>query len=55
MKIKCPYCFEVTRHRIKYLPGEKESCYKVRCGKCGEERLMARYEIEDIKKQVDFV
>lgn len=51
--IQCPSCYpdrEMTRHRVKYLTGEKESYYQLRCSRCGWERTIASYRMEDLKR-----
>lgn len=53
MLIECKKCYpdkEMTRHRVTWLPGEKESRYELRCSRCGTTRTVYRQEIVDLKR-----
>lgn len=53
MMIECPKCWpdkEMTRHRVTWLSGEKESYYELRCSRCGDTRTIYSQGIEDLKK-----
>ena len=53
MMIECLDCFpekNMTRHRVKYQAGEKESYYQIRCSRCGKERMVASYRMSELKE-----
>jgi hypothetical protein len=53
MMMECQNCFPPeTRHSIKWIRGDKESYYEIRCCKCKRTGLVASYIIEELKRNV---
>ncbi len=53
MLAECKNCYpdkEMTRHRVVWLGGEKESYYSLRCSRCGLTRLLPKWEMPELKR-----
>jgi hypothetical protein len=51
MMLKCSECFDrdPTRHSVKYLRGDKESYYEIKCCRCKKKSTVESHCLNDLK------